>query len=202
MNENLVLGLAVIGGISAIYSFAVVVPLILGAIAGAIGCGIIGVIIGLIFLADATDTAVLVVLGCVLLGLVGGLVGALEKMLVVSADEYVEIEDVFEIQWKQLSTICSGITLLIAGIIGASIAGTNTQADALTHFAGYGAGSLVGSVGWFVAGKKMVHQLMLTWYMHKLENVKKKLEKEAKNERRLAGSRQHNMLAESDKFKR
>ncbi len=171
MQDNIVLGLAVIGGISALYTLATVAPLILGALGGAIGCGILGAIIGLVFIADSAG---LVVVGCIALGFIGGLISALEKMLVVSADEYVE--DILKVRWSQLSSICSGIILLISGMVGASIAGANSDLGTLGVLAGYGAGALVGSVGWFVSGKKMVYQLMLTWYMHKLKNAKHKLE--------------------------
>lgn len=177
MNDGLILGLAVVGGIAAFYSFAVVAPLILGAIGGAVGCGIVGVIIGLVFL---TESVAEVTVGCVALGTIGGLFGALEKSLTVPDDIY--IDDPLREKWGKLSRMCSGITLLIAGLIGAFIAGSTGGVGALEVFAGYGAGTIVGSIGWFLFGNTLVYQLLNAWYMHKLEEAEKELERELQRE--------------------
>ncbi len=157
MENGVVLGLAAIGGISAFYSLAVVAPLILGAIGGAFSCGILGVVIGLVFV---SESVALVTLGCAVLGLFGGPVAALEKSLTVPDSEFVD--DFAHAQWAQLSRMCSGITLLVAGLIGAYLSGTNVAADSLDVIAGYGAGSIVGSIGWYFSGSTLVYQLLHT----------------------------------------
>ena len=72
MNDIIVLGLAAIGGVSIFYSFVSID----GAIVAAIGCGILGIIVGLLFFGEAAAGFAII---CAALGLGGGAVSNLLK---------------------------------------------------------------------------------------------------------------------------
>ncbi len=143
MNDIIVLGLAAIGGVSIFYSFVTIG----GAIVAAIGCGIIGIIIGLLFLDESAAGFTLI---CAALGLVGGAVDGPRKMLKMTHDGMTHGESYYDSQLTQIETSTLVITLMLAGLIGAFIVGVTSAGDALRVIAGYGAGTVVGIAVWRV----------------------------------------------------
>lgn len=203
MEDILVLGLAAIGSISVFWALTIILPLLVGAAFGAIGCGTIGIIIGLIFLRESlTDVAVT----CVVIGLVGGAIHTLQVMLKTKYSEFSEYVysednpfvtmvmisdsviggiksiiavvfgryvyvnfktygDSYFTEVNQISSFIFDITLIVAGTIGAYFAFATSEGNALIVIAGYGAGTIVGIVGWMLFGGRLVTRLVESWYL-------------------------------------
>ena len=146
MEDIIVLGLAAVGGISIIYSLFALGGAIIGAIGGAIGCGILGLFVGLLFLGEAAGgfTAI-----CAIIGLGVGAVGGLLRA--THGPDESDPNYVYNPQTAHLTkrgTLTFVIVTLALGLAGAAIAGATSEGDTVRTLAGYGGGSMVGMLVW------------------------------------------------------
>lgn len=146
MEDIIVLGFAAVGGIFVLYTLFALGGAIIGAIGGAIGCGVLGLIAGVLFLGEAAGAFTAI---CAIIGLGAGAVRGLLRA--THGPDESDPNYVYNPQTAHLTqrgTLTFVIVTLAIGAVGAGIAGATSEGDTLRTVAGYGGGSIVGILVW------------------------------------------------------